>query len=129
MRSLRVAPMSRHLAGLLSLLLAVQGLLPLAAHTTLAVDGRGEMVQICTLHGLQTRFLDHEGRLAPDVPPGDDINPAVQFSQLVAEALGAFQPPLAPSPDYESSGVPTFRRAILPGAVAGLRAIRAPPPA
>lgn len=119
--------MSRHLAGLLSLVLVVQGLLPLASHTTLAVDGRGEVVQICTLDGLQTRFLDHEGRLAPDAPPGNDINPAVEFSQLVAEAVGAFQPALAPSPDYEPAAVPAFRRAILPGSVAGLRAIRAPP--
>ncbi len=119
--------MSRHLAGWLSLLLVVQGLLPLASHTTLAVDGRGEVVQVCTLGGLQTRFLDHEGRLAPDAPPGDDINPAVKFSLLMAEAVGLSQPPLAASPDYDSPAAWTFRRAILPGAVAGLRAIRAPP--
>lgn len=109
------------------MLLVVQGLLPVASHTTLAVDGRGEVVQICTLGGLQTRFLDHEGRLASDAPPGDDINPAVQFSLLMAEALGALQPEFALPLSLGPAGAQSFRQARLPGAVAGLRPIRAPP--
>ncbi|MDZ7752848.1 MAG: hypothetical protein U5S82_14545 [Gammaproteobacteria bacterium] len=119
--------MSRHLAGLLALLLVVQGLLPVASHTTLAVDGRGEVVQICTLDGLQTRVVDQQGRLSPEAPPGDDINPAVQFSLLTAEVLGSLQMPLATPAVFDTLPVGDIRRTAPSSAVAGLRPIRAPP--
>lgn len=127
MRQFRNPLMSRRLAGLLSLVMLVQGVLPLAAHTTLARDANGEVVKVCTLHGLQTRFVDSHGDLSPDAPTGDDETPAIKFSQLMAAALSVAVPVIIEPQRFAAvHGIASYLL-IASEAAAGLQPIRAPP--
>lgn len=127
MRQLRSPSLTSRLAGLLAWVMLVQGLLPVASHTTLARDANGDVVQVCTLEGLQTRFVDEGGKLSPDAPSGDDRTPAIDFSQLMAEALSAGVAAVVEPPRFGAVHGGCDYCLVRSAAVPGLRPIRAPP--
>jgi len=73
---------------ILALVLLAQGLIPLQSHTRLAVNEAGIVVAVCTLEGVveQKLQLDIDQQPTP-VDPDSPPNPAMLFSQLMAEAL------------------------------------------
>ena len=73
---------------MLALVLLAQGLIPLQSHTRLAVDDAGIVVAVCTLEGVVEQALlpELDPQPAPAAPEFDP-NPAMLFSQLMAEAM------------------------------------------
>lgn len=82
----------RHpLSFLLSVILLLQGLFPLASHTQLVRNDQGQLVQVCTLEGIRSYTLDDSGQLAKKIDHSDNQqrSAAIEFSALLAEAIPA----------------------------------------
>ena len=73
--------------------LIAQAMIPLQSHTHLAVDERGMVVAVCTLDGVVEKTVSTSDGLPPltdqetHFDSDTDTNPAMLFSQLMAEAL------------------------------------------
>jgi len=112
---------------IMALLLLAQALFTLQSHTRLEVNDQGLVVQVCTLGGIVEMQVDSiPGSPAP-VDIDNESNPAMSFSQLMAEAMLALA---AAQPAWLS-----LRASDQPPAIVGtpvrrplrLSAIRAPP--
>jgi hypothetical protein len=84
--------------GLVCLLVA-QLLFPIQAHTAWAVQADGEVLQICTLAGVQSVPVTPGDPAQADPERADWRNAACSFSQLMADLVTpATAPPLDPLP-------------------------------
>jgi len=87
--SMRASLRGSAVPWILGLLLLTQGLIPLQSHTRLAVNDAGIVVAVCTLEGVveQTLLPELDQKLPVPDAPEFDPNPAMLFSQLMAEAM------------------------------------------
>jgi len=115
------------LIRLLSLLLLLQGMLPVQLHTVLVRDDSGQLLEICTLEGIKTVVIDEHGNPASDFTKGNERSAAIAFSQLMAETLPDTAEPLlvySPPADFHHPQVPIQ---VISTVLPGLLPIRAPP--
>ena len=87
MGKLRNKALVRRLTGLLSVLLLLQGLFPLHAHTELRRDASGELVQVCTIDGLRSVIVDEQGIVHEQTDEESIPSAAIALSQILTEAL------------------------------------------
>lgn len=80
------------MAHALAMLLLVQLLIPLQAHSRISHDGRGLVVLVCTLDGFKQVRIPTE---TPDAVPAP-LSPAMLFSDLVHDLSPALS--VTPSP-------------------------------
>lgn len=75
------------LAALLSLLLLLQGMLPMQLHTKLVRDQHGVLVEVCTIDGLQSVTIDFDTPVSEDGhSPDKERTAAMALSDLMSEA-------------------------------------------
>lgn len=112
--------------GLVCLLVA-QLLFPIQAHTAWAVQADGEVLQICTLAGVQSVPVPPAVPGQADPEPADWRNAACSFSQLMADLVTpAMSPPPGSLPVADRlSELPVHL--TLHGRLVCQAAIRAPP--
>lgn len=115
------------LIRLLSLLLLLQGMLPVQLHTVLMRDANGQLVEVCTLEGIKTVVLDEHGDPVSDSSQGDERSAAIAFSQLIAEALPDTAEPLLVGFSPADFYYPQLSLQVISTALPGLLPIRAPP--
>ena len=92
----------RQVLLLLSLIFVLQGIFPLAAHTQLARDNQGRLVQICTLEGTKSYRLDNGNPLGEDQSSDTYRSAAIEFSGLLVEIVLATPEPFVISVEFVS---------------------------
>lgn len=117
------------LIPLLSLLLLLQGLLPVQLHTTLVRDDNGRLLEICTLEGIQTLVVNERGELVSDFIKDNERSAAIAFSQLMTEALPDVAEPLLIHSLFIALHYSQPSVLSVPSTPSGLLPIRAPPAA
>ena len=127
MQYLRHRSVKTRWVSLLSLILLFQACFPLQAHTRLAIDGHGQVVELCTLQGLRRVPADGDPADQPGDQHGSTRSAAVAFSSIMFAAAPHAGLPLlvATNPSYD---IPFEYRApalISPRALSS--PIRAPP--
>lgn len=86
LRDLSHASQRATLVWALACLLVAQALFPIQLHTRFVLGGDGEVLQICTLQGVQTVRVDPVTGAEQVVADEDQRSPACVFSQLLAGA-------------------------------------------
>jgi hypothetical protein len=114
-------------AAWLVLSLLGQALLPVQAHSRWHVDGRGLLVELCTLQGLQTVYVDPASDAPLPATPDADTSPAMVFSLLLGQAAltSLIFPNDAPPAPVTRSASPPLRHPLAPDI--RRRPIRGPP--
>ena len=128
MHSFRRHSFVQRWVSLVSLLLLLQGVFPVQMHTMLVSDAKGNLVQVCTIDGLKTVQLDDAGNVI-DTQDLDshERSSAIEFSELVAEAVSSTFAPVIFPEAAPSASVSNSYTAVHPDVVSGLMPIRAPP--
>lgn len=110
---------------LLALLILVQGLLPLQAHTVLVRDAQGHAVVVCTWQGPRNETLVLAGD--PPSAPSDQPTPAMLFSEALAAADLPHLPPPPVALYTPSDSVAESARTTVVSPRLATHPIRAPP--
>lgn len=127
MGKLRNKALVRRLTGLLSVLLLLQGLFPLHAHTELRLNASGELVQVCTIDGLRSVIVDEQG-IVHEQPDEESLpSPAIALSQILTEALPDIPVTAYLPVSIHFEDIPEAAASLISVQSAALMPIRAPP--
>lgn len=128
MHSFRRHSFIKRWVSVVSLLLLLQGVFPVQVHTALVQDDKGNLVEVCTLYGLKTIALDGAGHPTDSESQGDtQRSAAVEFSNLMAEAVSDVTIPVIVQQDIPSYSASVIYKVVIPEVTFGLLPIRAPP--
>jgi len=83
-----IRPLRALVARILAVVMLVQVLIPIQAHTQLIQAENGRVVILCTLDGERAITVDDLGHVSDQQTAGSDLNhnAAIKFSLLMAEA-------------------------------------------
>ncbi len=105
-------PLRALVARLVAVVMLVQVLIPIQAHTRLTQDENGQVVILCTLEGERAITVDGLGPVFGEQTAGSDsnLNAAIKFSLLMADATAHDS---GPAISFLQSGrTPVLRKTI-----------------